>query len=1793
MPINLNISPYFDDVENANANNYHKILFVPARAVQARELTQIQSLIQEQVSRHGKHVFKEGSFVLGGESHLELNSHEYVMISETGAVSWEGSTISTGDGLNAKIVKSIPAVGSDPDTLIITYLNSTNSGEKARAVGGDVFTGTAQNGNPITATVLSTSPVSGVDDVAGPSSYFSIGEGVCYSNGYFVQFLTQNIVIDKYSNTPSAKVGFNVVETLIDENDDADLLDNALGSTNFTAPGAHRLKVSLVLETRPIDSFTNQENFIEFLRIKNGNILSYTRGTQYNLLGDTLAKRTFDESGDYTVRPWVVNVREHLDTGNNNGVYSVANGGDETKLAAVLDPGKGFVKGYEVETINRRVVDIEKARDTEVANNTFQRLQLGNYLIVDNVSGFVDFTQYPLISLYDGLPATPGDDPANNSANKIGTAKVRGLELDTGTAGNVAATWKLYLFDVRMSSGAFADVESVYVAGTPAFTAHVEDTTASISDNENNKLIFRLPYKTIKTIRDEDGDSDTSYTVRRSFSSTADGSGNITLSAGSNELFSGTDSEDYVVVKNVDGTYFDTVGNLALSGSPTGKNITISGLDNGQTYSITASINKTVRTEKIKTLVDNTASPLVVDPGTDPVDVIPLNVADVYQVISIIEDAGGDDIDITTHYTLDNGQRDNYYGIGKLVLRNGFTEPEDLVTIKFEYFTHGSGDYFSVDSYTGAVDFGDIPTYISPTTGEKYDLRQCIDFRPRVENNYDDDPDEDAFDGAGASRPSPFKPNTDVRMDLQYYMPRIDSLYVDANGRFDVVKGTPSLLPKTPKVPDNSMWLASFNIPAYTFAARNVKTRLIDNKRYTMADIGKLDRRIQDLEYYSSLNLLEQSVQNTKVYDDAGNERFRNGFIADPFIDDRLSDTTSKESLRAIDPDSGQMRPMTDPIGVALRVKDPQTHAIGGTDYELTTDLITLPYTEVEMIDQPLANICLSVNPFAVFVWDGVVTLTPSRDFWVETRFLPDIVVNTGFDAQSFFDTLRENPRFLEPGFADLRGRRMNPFQQVFNTWERNFLGSSLADEIASSFNLGTDWRTSVSENLFNEILLEGLGQSGGLFGQWWVFQGTINVNGGPLTLINNRVVTTELIPFARTVDVEFTAKGMRPTTKVYPFLSGVNITDYIRDTDTDGPYGIDLITDLTGSVSGVFRIPNGLKETFPESFTGNFERRFNIGLYSFELMDDVDGNSENSKTFAGASFESRGILETRQRTFESTRNVDVRTWQFALSPGADPIAQSFSLPDDLEGGGFVTSIDIYFCEKDDNLPITCQIREMGDEGFPTRTIIPFGSKTLDASEVLISDDSSVATRFTFPDPVYLQEGVEYCFVLMSNSPDYTVHVAEMGARNAAGEAQFDKLTGALIEKQPHAGVLFVSSNNSTWNANQLQDMKFKIQRASFDITATGDVVLENNAVTTDTNDLADLVDNRNTLNTQIVTMDINPLGTTNGSNVIRCYAPNHGLREDTDTPANSDEVYVKIGDQTIGSVNGIPEGEINGIHTVSNVTMNTFDITVTTNATRTGRAGGGLVFYTRNVPYELIHPVLDEMTPSGTGILHFLDHYTSKSVSSDTAALDHTQVTGVAIAANENNTFNEHYAILNAHNEEEFAGNETSFRIRPTLFSTAENLSSVIDTQRLGVICTSNMVDDPQGAEVDYVAETDAENGSAKAKYVTQSIGLTDPAIGLKVYVGVNRPAGADYDMYYKTIGIESDESFDSQPWTTMTAEEKQAQVADTTTFKEDTWIADNLDEFKKFKIKIVLRAKNQALPPVFSDFRVIALGT
>ena len=355
MALNFNVDPYYDDFDATK--NYHRILFKPGYAVQARELTQSQTILQNQVTSFADNIFKQNSPVTGGQVTTNFNCN-YIKLNttfNTAAIDinqFQGALVQNNTGsVMAQVLVVIPATGGDPPTLIVSYKS------------GSQFT----NNDIITAPTATGAPTVQAISVAatGTSSVVSISQGVFYVNGVFVQVNENTIALDKYSNSPSKRIGLNITETIQDYIGDTTLLDPALGASNFQAPGADRYLLSLNLETRNID-FGDDEGFIELVRVENGSIQKLVDGSVYNVIDDYFAKRDYETNGDYIVNDFKLTPKANA---TNSGVYTMS-----------VSKGIAYVHGYRVESQASVDLTSNRARTTESLTNNPVFQDYGSYI---------------------------------------------------------------------------------------------------------------------------------------------------------------------------------------------------------------------------------------------------------------------------------------------------------------------------------------------------------------------------------------------------------------------------------------------------------------------------------------------------------------------------------------------------------------------------------------------------------------------------------------------------------------------------------------------------------------------------------------------------------------------------------------------------------------------------------------------------------------------------------------------------------------------------------------------------------------------------------------------------------------------------------------------------------------------------------------------------------------------------------------------------------------------------------------------------------------------------------------------------------------------------------------------------------------------------------------------------------------------------------------------------------------------------------------------------------------------
>ena len=467
---NLNISPYFDDFDKAK--NFYKVLFKPGSPVQARELSGLQSILQNQVESFGKHIFKEGSMVIpGGIEYdtsyfsLKINSNHLgldVSIYLDELISNNNGSGTRVIGQNSGIVATIknyilpPTEGISEPTIFVKYNESGDDGESVGFPDGEVlilqenltYGNTTINENE---SILTAS----LTNAAATGSSFGVSEGVYFIRGTFVDVPTSLIILDPYNNTPSFRVGFDIVEEIINANEDSSLYDNAKGFSNFAAPGADRFKISVRLAKKDLTD-KNDTNFIELFRVDDGAIKKIQDTTVYSEIKKYFASRTFDESGNYSVEPFLVKVQNSLnDEVDSEGIFTEdtltdeGNTPSEDLLCVKMSPGKAYVRGFDVNLPGGVVLDAKKPRDTKSVDITSVPFAMGSNIRVNNIQGT------PFINVGGGNTNVVGlfsrrkDGTNNPQGAKVGKARVYNFNVSDSSYTGPSTEYNLYLYDIQ------------------------------------------------------------------------------------------------------------------------------------------------------------------------------------------------------------------------------------------------------------------------------------------------------------------------------------------------------------------------------------------------------------------------------------------------------------------------------------------------------------------------------------------------------------------------------------------------------------------------------------------------------------------------------------------------------------------------------------------------------------------------------------------------------------------------------------------------------------------------------------------------------------------------------------------------------------------------------------------------------------------------------------------------------------------------------------------------------------------------------------------------------------------------------------------------------------------------------------------------------------------------------------------------------------------------------------------------------------------------------------------------
>jgi hypothetical protein len=1422
MPINknLNQAPYFDDYDAEK--QFYRVMFKPGYAIQARELTQLQTMLQNQVESFGDNVFKEGS-VVKGCNFTELDDLQFVKLNDVSAsfnaeAYISGPAVETilgqevevdyvyeirgqATGLKAEIVQASKGFQTRPpnlNTFFINYLNIGVLGQTQFQAGEALVLTRYKFLRGTTTEALTTNTVisqglevygGGATPAVGKAFGIEAAPGIIFQKGHFIFTAEQRLVVEKYSNTPDDKsVGYLVEEKFTSAIQDASLYDNANGAKNENAPGADRLNLVPTLTVLTTSEGTANPDFFTLIRYQNGNPITIRDVSQYNVLGEEMARRTYEESGNYILE---------------NFPLSTDDRAGEVQL--VVGNGTAYVKGYRIENSGERSFQIDQIASTETIEAQNVGMEYGNYFEIDQSSasrGYID------------LNLQVKSDIQTASSQSAGSVAVHNITPSRVYIHHAAFTGAQPLSSVTKLNDASN--------GSGDLPLKVTGFGAPIIKETNRKaLIFDTGVDGLFAT------TNTYIPVRTQVTGTAT-TGTITITANPGEDFNCINDISEILVNQAGVQHPVISKTVQLNNSQL--NIVCDSALNG---SVEIFFNKRLvgSSGGIDPFNKTVTLPCIKSNYTTSVSKYSLGFPDVFGIVSIITEGtgpGGINEDWTNSFRLKTNQKDTMYDISYIEYIEGRPKPANgilVTTMKAFKLSASTGNYFfTINSYPNTLERYEIPSYTSES-GQVYNLRDCFDFRPHVDKisnaNYTatipaQAPTITTTVGTQpitfATAPNPLIPaaQQSLQTDLEHYLSRIDTIACDSYGDIILIKGEEQKNAIPPKLETDQLAIANVEIPTFPAlskkqsdilnkSAYSIKPRATGIKNYTMKDMHQLEKKIDNMAYYISLNQLESETSNMVIRDENGLNRFKNGFVVDPFNNLELSEVQHPQFNAAVPFNKKILTPSLKTFALDLKYDS----ATGSSVFPSTADAKVATIgrnSNVDIINQPYAsNFRNCVSNFYKYVGDGVIS--PPYDAAYDTTVNPasiDIDLTTPF--QEFVDSIQS---FL-------------PMTDVSTA--RNFVrdGGRRGRRGAGVETMTTTTRTS-------EIVIDDSNVTENFVGEF--------------------VSDFRFQPYMASRDIKIYMSGLRPNQRHYFFFDGVDVNAHILNGSNTansvgevarmGVKGASVETDANGVLRAVFHLP---AETF---YVG--DRVLEIVDVSQYASIDSASTSKGFVTYRAYNF---SVEKTSLTTSTRSPNFDVNTTVTTRNVarrirGRDPLAQTFFIKKGMGAGSnsvYLSDIDVFFKRKPVNSGggasataalngVTVQIREVVN-GYPTNQILPFSAVHKLPANVNVSDDASLATTFTFEAPVRLDTEKEYSVVIQpdASDPNYLVFTSKVGGIDLTPGAT----KGSAITQDWGDGVLFTSTNNSAWKSYQDEDIKFTLRRHNFN-SSTGTVRLTNN----------------------------------------------------------------------------------------------------------------------------------------------------------------------------------------------------------------------------------------------------------------------------------------------------------------------------------------------------------------------------
>jgi len=1260
--------------------------------------------------------------------------------------------------------------------------------------------------------------------------------------------------------------------------------------------------------------------------------------------------------------------------------------------------------------------------------------------------------------------------------------------------------------------------------------------------------------------------------------------------------------------------------------------------------SVSLSVTRSSAREISKTLRPNRFVKINVASLTSNTAPINLGVSDVFKIRQIRKDSSEFTTSsqgnvVTDSFIIDNGQRDDLYDHATIQPRTPLSSGDHLL-VELDYFypdfTQGAG-YFSIDSYnvndsiqsSTSIFTHEIPVYKSPFNGNEYDLRNCVDFRPvKVSTSNDSvtvagasiNPSQtDSFyvkDINGLRIPSP---SSQVICDYSFYIARRDVIVCDKDGLISAVRGVPDQYPVTPAIPESVMAISNLYIPPYpslstTYArilgkvGSGVGIQKMTHARHTMRDIGVLKQRIENLEYYNALNLLEKSVQEMVVLDEFGLDRFKNGFFVDGFLDHSLGLTYSSDYNIAVDKIEGVIRPVFN-MDSFLYDFVPSS----SSNVQRTGNLVTLPYSEVVFLEQTRVTTTRNIEQ-SVFRFIGNAYLNPDIDTWIDETVV-DKTVEFGNDLPN--STILNT----EWGSWETYVAGYNVYKQS-GPWTGLVLQDGQVKADAQLLGSYTSYAAALSQtyktasyNLLNGGYTNGVLES--FEGQYRTGLQTSVTYEKDTQEIGNFVTDVSIIPYIRPQVINVSVRGLKANTKYYIFFDNENMSSYAtpytsnNDVIVYGNEGDILRSDAYGELYCNLRLPENGK-------------RFRVGQKEVVITDSPT-NAIDATSYATSYFVASGVNVQKQNTIISTKTAilhqDVAREQRVLQTtkilGPSCMAYSFFVqaPED-ESGIFVTSIDVFIESVHPTLGVWFEIREMDNAGGVTRTQVPYSEVWYKSDEIITTNDASTPHNVKFSSPVFLLNNTQYAFVIHTEglNPDTYFWVSRLG--------ETDIITGNPVTGRQLTGSLYTTNNNLNWSIVPDVDLKIRINRANFVTNVTGLAVLGNLPYEffniTQPNDSyslygeiingSDIITVRDVVgaNTIVVGDKIN---TTNGvCNIVNIITGTY-YTDSFDIVLDSSVTFLDANGNT-KFVTAVVDTVDYGIAILDKYNSQTNIIKL---GTSNGKffANGIIKGVSSNI-YSTIVSIdgwdysTVNMKPASIGFQKTSTAFGIKGVVKNTGLLDSSYT---PCPSDSSFNFSQSYTIKSRSDELSNYGGGNSLLMSGNMSSTSSFVSPVIDIKSSNSIMVKNIVND------DITEETNSTGGNLINKYISKTTTLADgqDAEDLLVNLTAYIPPSTDVKVWMKIRhGEDVAESFSSKPWYEMERVETGvvSSVTDNNDFKSISYkipqemmtglsgavqyVSVNnatFTGFKQYAVKVGLLSIDASIVPRVGDLKAIAL--